>query len=118
MASTGEANIFRLSFGLIRPLPGGLGPVDSQRMKEIRALLDMLQVTFTRKNKDGQLLSEQNNVMVMDIFKELYEIVTDRKKMEGARPILAEFASVAQMVAVEILEIRGSRAMRKTLGIV
>ena len=87
-------------------------------MKEIRALLDMLQVTFTRKNKDGQLLSEQNNVMVMDIFKELYEIVTDRKKMEGARPILAEFASVAQMVAVEILEIRGSRAMRKTLGIV
>ena len=39
-------------------------------------------------------------------------IVSDDRQREEAMPILQEVTSVFQIVAVEVLEIRGSRAMR------
>ena len=44
-------------------------------------------------------------------------IMNDEEKREFVSPVLAELRSVIQMVAVEVMEIRSSRAIRSVLGI-
>ena len=46
---------------------------------------------------------------------ELILIVSDEKRRKEAEPILSEITSVAQLVAAEVLEIRGRRAIRRLL---
>lgn len=109
MASIGEANLLRISSGLIRPFPGGLGPINDRRMEEIRELFDLMVSAASEE-------SERNNMeALMEFAQEVLSILSDEKKRKEAQPIVDEIVSVAQLVAAEVIEIRGRRAIRNVL---
>lgn len=110
LASSGEANILRVTRGLIRPLPGGLGPVNESRMLEIQSVADlMVSAISERTNERG------NMEVFMELSSELLSILGDEKKRKEAEPIISEVSNVATLVAAEVLEIRGRRALRSFL---
>ena len=109
MASTGEANLLRVSRGLLQPLPGGNGPVNDKRMEELTQFVETLQSALSAGG------SGNNMEDAMGFIRELLALLADETKREEAMPILDEVLSVCQQVAVQILEIRGKRAMRNIL---
>jgi hypothetical protein len=119
MASMGESNLLRLSKGLIRPLPGGNGPINAKRIEEIKAVVDVLQsaLVIGETNSGG----DKNRVERIEFAREFAQaillLVSDEERREFVSPILAELTSVIQMVAVEVMEIRSSRAIRSVLGL-
>lgn len=110
MASSGEANIMRITRGLIRPLPGGLGPVNESRMREIQDLIYLMASAISERTTEGGSIET-----VTEIVNELISIISDEKKRREAEPIIAEISNVAQLVAAEVLEIRGRRVIRRML---
>jgi len=112
MASKGEANLLRLSRGLIRPLPGGNGPVNTRRMEELSLFIETLQNAV-----DTTPTSQARMDTVMAILREAVELLSDEDRRDNAEPLLQEVRNVFQMVAVKVLEIRGARAMRNVLRI-
>jgi len=129
MASVGEANLLRVSRGLIRPFPGGNGPVNKQRMEDLGNMLDMIQSALIESSKSEQTQPGNGAIGIvsgvvaterLEVFavylREIIALVSDERRREDAAPILAEVQSVSQMVAVEVLQIRGSRAMRSVLN--
>ena len=131
MASVGEANLLRFSRGLVPVLPGMNGPVNMRRMDEISLMLatfrDALLVDNTtpkstlssNRGMNQNPIDQTRNVArietLMDIFRAVSSFLSDERLRQEAGPLLEELQSVIQMVAVEILEIRGSRAMRTIL---
>ena len=112
LASSGEESLMLVSRGLIRPLPGGLGPINQSRMKEIQDLLELVISAVTERAKDRG----SNDIgIILELMNELILIVSDEKRRKEAEPILSEITSVAQLVAAEVLEIRGRRAIRRLL---
>lgn len=121
MASIGEANMLRLSRGIIRPLPGGNGPVNERRMEEVRAVLNTVQAavresygSYGGRDDSGVARIEAG----LEFIKGILELSQDSKRREEVAPVLAEIQSVIQLVAVEVLEIRGARAMRNALNLI
>lgn len=115
MASIGEANLIKLTRGILPPLPGMNGPVNNKRMEELRLVLDTFQSALVLEGS-GETASARARIdALMDIVREVAGIVNDEKLQRDAGPILEEITSVIQMVAVEVLEIRGTRAMRSVL---
>ena len=121
MASVGEANLLRLSRGLVPALPGMNGPVNMRRMDEISRMLATFRDALVVENTSsrGTNRSPIDNIRnvarietLMDIFRAVSSFLSDERLRQEAGPLLEELQSVIQMVAVEILEIRGSRAMR------
>ncbi|KAL9191486.1 hypothetical protein ACHAXT_001192 [Thalassiosira profunda] len=117
MASMGESSLLRLSRGLVRPLPGGNGPVNTRRIEEMRELVDVLQSALVvgEENKDEQ--RQERLKLAGEFATTLLSLFSDGERRELAAPLLAELTNVIQMVAVEVLEIRSSRAIRNVLGI-
>lgn len=120
MASMGEANLFRATNGLLPPLPGMNGPVNRKVLSEMGMLVETfrnalaIDTATNSKNdssNDGRLLAMRN------VVDEIAFLLTDERLREDAGPLLDEVRSVVQMVAVEVLEIRGSRAMRSILQV-
>eukprot|EP00560_Eucampia_antarctica_P002238 CAMPEP_0197841658 /NCGR_PEP_ID=MMETSP1437-20131217/46305_1 /TAXON_ID=49252 ORGANISM="Eucampia antarctica, Strain CCMP1452" /NCGR_SAMPLE_ID=MMETSP1437 /ASSEMBLY_ACC=CAM_ASM_001096 /LENGTH=726 /DNA_ID=CAMNT_0043451449 /DNA_START=302 /DNA_END=2482 /DNA_ORIENTATION=+ len=114
MASASESNLMRVSRGLLRPLPGGNGPVNTRRMEELRVFVETLQnalVIESSTAEDGRARIEG----MVSFLREIVSILGDDIRREETAPILDEIFSVCQMVAVQILEIRGTRAMRNIL---
>lgn len=114
MASTGEANLLRQSRGLFPGLPGMAGPVNERRMEEIRMMLD----TF----RDALIVqgggSDKRGLAIVELFVELSALLGgDARIRQDSEALFEELQSVIQMVAVEVLEIRGSRAMRSLLQV-
>jgi len=114
MASIGEANLIRLTGGLVPPLPGGNGPVNEKRMEEMRAVIETLQSALVVKGGAVEQSQERMTYM-MELARELLNFISDERRREEAGPVMDELISVFQMVAVEVLEIRGTRAMRNIL---
>lgn len=118
MASMTESNLLRLSRGVVRPLPGGNGPINTRRMDEMKSVVEILQAAFVvgEDNNGDQKRQER-----LDLAKEfaigLLSLVNNEERRELAAPILEELLSVIQLVAVEVLEIRSSRAIRNVLGL-
>ncbi|KAK1746482.1 ABC1 kinase family protein [Skeletonema marinoi] len=117
MASIGESNLLRMSRGIIRPLPGGNGPVNKKRIVEIRAVIEVLQSALSVDN-DADKNGNDRLELFRGLAQELLLILNDPSQRELVKPILEEVTSVTQMVAVEVLEIRSSRAIRGVLGLV
>ncbi len=119
MASMGESNLLRLSKGLIRPLPGGNGPINTKRIEEIKAVVDVLQsaVVIDETNGGGEKNREERIELAREFAQAILLLVSDEERREFVSPILAELTNVIQMVAVEVMEIRSSRAIRSVLGI-
>ncbi len=152
MASIGEANLLRITGGLIRPLPGGKirslisrfcvemcasnslefdtlklsvyctgnGPVNERRMTEVRAVLNTVQAAFRESYgpNGGRLDSGAARIEAgLEFVRGIIELSQDSKRREEAAPVLAEIQNVIQLVAVEVLEIRGARAMRSALNL-
>lgn len=122
MASIGEANLLRISRGLIRPLPGGNGPINSRRMEEVRAVLDVMQSALSSSSNGGSRNDanadedvRERMESLMEFLRELVAFVSDDRRRQEFAPLLDEVSSVFQQVAVRVLEIRGSRAMRNIL---
>jgi len=130
MASIGEANLFRATNGLIPPLPGMNGPVNNRVISEMKMILDTFQSALAvgtaddnSKNESssggvggGAAASGQARLLAMrQVVDEVATLLTDERLREDAEPLLEEIVSVVRMVAVEVLEIRGSRAMRSIL---
>ena len=113
MASIGEANLLRASRGLIRPLPGGNGPVNIRRMDELNIFIETFQNAFIDTEKTNQARMET----IMTLLRETAALLSDEKRRENAKPLLNEVTNVFQSVAVQVLEIRGSRAMRHMLDL-
>jgi hypothetical protein len=113
MASIGEANLLRASRGLIRPLPGGNGPVNIRRMDELNMFIETFQNAFIDTEKTNQARMET----IMTLLRETAALLSDEKRRENAKPLLNEVTNVFQSVAVQVLEIRGSRAMRNMLNL-
>jgi hypothetical protein len=113
MASMGEANLLQATNGLLPPLPGMSGPINRRVMNEMSMMLDTFRNAMAVENDDSgfRLLA---NRQVLD---EITAILQDERLREDAGPLLEEVRSVIQMVAVEVLEIRGSRAMRSILRV-
>mmetsp|Transcript_20880 Transcript_20880/g.43526 ORF Transcript_20880/g.43526 Transcript_20880/m.43526 type:complete len:807 (-) Transcript_20880:70-2490(-) len=117
MASMGEANLLRLSRGIVRPLPGGNGPINERRLEEMKAVADVLQSAL-KVDADGSGENRRERLeLAKEFAQEMIFILNDGKRREYAAPILLELTSVIQMVAVEVLEIRSSRAIRGMLGL-
>lgn len=112
MASLGEANLMRLSRGLIRPLPGGNGPVNTKRMKELSLFVETLR-NAVEINETGQARFDS----ILAILREASLILRDDKERKDTRPLIDEVTNVFQLVAVKVLEMRGTRAMRNVLGL-
>ena len=128
MASVGEANLLRLSNGIIRPLPGGNGPVNLKRMEELSSFLETLQnalsvnsstVSSSTSSGGGQddIDTRQRIESFMSLLNEVITLLSDEKRREESKPLLEEVSSVVRMVAVDVLEKRGSRAMRSILNL-
>ena len=117
MASMGENNILELTRGFIRPLPGGNGPINTKRMEEMRAVVDVLQsaLLMTGDGESGDTKRKERLELVQEFIAEILSLLNDDKRRESAAPLLAELRSVVQLVAVEVLEIRSSRAIRRAL---
>jgi hypothetical protein len=117
MASMGENNLLELSRGFIRPLPGGSGPINTKRMEEMRAVVDVLQSALLMKGNgdhDGNKRQERLE-LAQEFAREMLSLINDEERREIAVPLLDELRSVVQLVAVEVLEIRSSRAIRRVL---
>jgi len=109
-ASTFESNLFRAAPQLL--LPGMSGPVDSRRMEEIQTVLETFQEALVVGGGDG---GGARIEAVVELFRGAIAFLSDPRMRNG--PLLEELQSVIQMVAVEVLEIRGSRAMRVVLRV-
>ena len=135
MASLGEANLLRITGGLVPSLPGMNGPVNTRRMDEISMMLE----TF----RDAIIVQRDNNMnnnpdtttddnapnrawspmelarteTVLELVRAVSSFIRETRQRQDAAELqlLEELQSVIRMVAVEILEIRGSRAMRSIL---
>lgn len=109
MASMGEANLLRL--GLLPNLPGMNGPVNARRMDEVRMMLDTFRAALAA---DGEPRSGAVRMeVIMEVLREVSAFLSNERLRKEAGPVLEEIQSVVQMVAVEILEIRGARAIRR-----
>lgn len=117
MASMGESTLLRLSRGLVRPLPGGNGPINTKRMEEMKAVVDVLQSAVAGDTEDSGEQRQERVELAREFAQGGLLLFGDEEKRELAAPILAELTSVIQMVAVEVLELRSSRAIRGMLGI-
>ena len=110
MASMGEANLLRL--GVLPELPGMNGPINTRRMDEIRMMLDTFRAAMVDESDETQNGLARMEV-VMEVFREVSAFLGNEQLRKEAGPVLEEVQSVIQMVAVEVLEIRGTRAIRK-----
>lgn len=117
MASMGESSLLRLSRGLVRPLPGGNGPVNTKRMEEMKAVADVLQSALANEDNSRGEHRQERMELAKEFAQGLLLLFSDEERRELAAPLLADLTSVIQMVAVEVLEIRSSRAIRGVLGI-
>ena len=54
---------------------------------------------------------------IIELFRSAISFMGDARTQRDAGPLLEELQSVIQMVAVEVLEIRGSRAVRGFLRV-
>ena len=110
-ASMGEANVLQATNGLLPPLPGMNGPVNRRVMNEMGMMLDTFRNAMDVDDSESRLLA------MRQVVDEITAILRDERLREDAGPLLEEVRSVIQMVAVEVLEIRGSRAMRSILQV-
>jgi hypothetical protein len=121
MASIGEANLIRWSRGLLPALPGMNGPVNTRRMDEISMMLETFRdaLLVQQSDEDGNRSPMDLARMdaIMELFRATSAFVQDADLRQETEPLLEELQSVIQMVAVEVLEIRGSRAMRSLLRV-
>lgn len=143
-ASMGEANLLKTSGGLLPALPGMNGPINTRRMDELRMMLDTFEdaivvrdsnsngnnnlggsageiVQSTNGSGGGGLATlEQNRdraMAMIEFMRELLAHLGDERLRANSGALLAELQSVFQLVAVEVLEIRGTRAMRSVLRV-
>jgi hypothetical protein len=112
MASMGEANLLK-SFRLLPSLPGMKGPVNPRRMQEMQLLVQTVQTALLQRRTS----TGNNSMAIMQLARELMALLNDERMREDAGPILEEIQSVIQLVALEVLEIRGSRMMRSVLQV-
>lgn len=121
LASMGEANLRRQSRGLFPILPGMNGPVNSRRMEEIQRVVqtfrDALLMNAGGGDTRGSNQQPARMEVIVEVFRELTAFLGDERIRQDAGPLLEELQSVIQMVAVEVLEIRGSRAVRSILRV-
>ena len=119
MASMGEGNVLRLSRGIVRPLPGGNGPINQHRMDEMKELVGVLQSALLVGEGEENFGEQRQERLELarEFAQALLLVFSNEERRELAAPILAELTSVIQQVTVEVLEIRSSRAIRGVLGI-
>lgn len=86
-------------------------------MVEIRAVIEVLQSALS-VDDDADKNGNDRLELFRGLAQELLLILNDPSQRELVKPILEEVTSVTQMVAVEVLEIRSSRAIRGVLGLV
>lgn len=121
MASIGEGRLLKASRGFLPALPGMNGPVNERVMGEMQQMLDTFQDalnTSDENNPESFVGQSQARLEAMrQVLQEVSVLLTDDRLREDAGPLLEEVQSVIQMVAVEVLEIRGSRAVRSIMGL-
>lgn len=130
LASMGEANLLRTSGGLLPALPGMNGPINAKRIEEMQMLLQTFENALVVRGPNGEVQSQRRNAngaslaesrarldAMISIFRELSSHLGDERLRRNSGPLLEELQSVAQLVAVEVLEIRGSRAVRSLLKV-
>lgn len=117
MASVGEANLLRFSNGLIRPLPGGNGPINEKRMEELSSFIDTLQSALIVNDSEQEVDNRKRMESLLSLLNEILTVLTDNRRRDEAMPLIQEVSSVVRMVAVKVLEKRGSRAMRSMLNL-
>jgi hypothetical protein len=119
MASIGEANLIRMSRGLFPKLPGMNGPVNARRMDEINSMMETFRDALIIQNNDSYngRQSPARMEAIMEIFRAVSSFLSDTRLRRETEPLIEEVLSVVQLVAVEVLEIRGSRAMRSILQV-
>jgi hypothetical protein len=113
MASMGEANILQRTGGLLPRLPGMNGPVNIKRLDEIRSVIE----TFQSALETGKKGSGARMEAMIELFQEITAFLRDPRLRQDSGPLLEELQSVAQLVAVEVFEIRGSRAIHSLLRV-
>lgn len=121
MASIGEGMLLKASRGILPVLPGMNGPVNSRRMDEVSALVETFQNALVTQENDKDTSSESSRggigrmQAMIELVRELSQYANDSSLRDEAGPLLEEVRSVIQLVAVEVLEIRGSRTLRTVL---
>lgn len=131
MASISEGNLLRWSGGFIPVLPGMNGPVNTRRMDEISMMLTTLRnalvVEVAPVDSKGNEKSKSESALsfsalarretLAELVRAVSLFLSDPRLRYDSEPLMEELVSVIQMVAVEVLEIRGSRAMRAILRV-
>lgn len=98
-------------------IQSGNGPINTKRMEEMRAVVDVLQsaLSMTGDGDNDDNKRQERLELVQEFARELLLLLNDEERRETAAPLIEELRSVVQMVAVEVLEIRSSRAIRRVL---
>lgn len=109
----GESNLQQFSRGLLPKLPGMNGPINRRRMDEISMMLETFRDALVQNNDSGEVRGDA----IAEIFRAVLAFMSDARLRQDSGPLLMEVQSVIQMVAVEVLEIRGSRAVRSILRV-
>jgi hypothetical protein len=91
------------------------GPVNDKRIEELRLLLETVQTAVGEQASATSIGKRARMAALMDLVRDLVALVNDDRMRQDAGPINFELQSVFQMVAVEVLEIRGTRAVRSVL---
>lgn len=83
----------------------------------MRAVVDVLQsaLSMTGDGDNDDNKRQERLELVQEFARELLLLLNDEERRETAAPLIEELRSVVQMVAVEVLEIRSSRAIRRVL---
>jgi hypothetical protein len=140
LASMGEANLLRTSGGLLPVLPGMNGPINTRRMDEVKMMLDTFEAAVVHQGKTkndahtkrvdgnvadgiiggGMLAGAQGRARLeamLEFMREISAYFGNERLQRNSGPLLEELQNVIQMVALEVLEIRGSRAMRSVFRV-
>ena len=83
----------------------------------MKAVVDVLQSALLVDGESSGEKRRERMELARDFAQEMLVILNDEERRALAAPIFSELRSVIQMVAVEVLEIRSSRAIRGMLGL-
>ena len=114
LASASELSLQRATLGLVRPPPGGAGPVDEERVEYAISFANVVSEGLRR-----QAPSDDTEAL-LSLFTSAIQWVRDVTGDEGRREelsvVIGAAGDVAREVAALVLETRGRRVVKSLFG--
>jgi len=121
-ASSTEKSLVRMSMGLLRPPPGGGGPVDEAHLGGVINFVEIVMEAVVQQLNDS---NDKSNGGRLEHFASLSrsfsawisEVAEDSSRRNEIALILEAASDVARGVAAKVIETRGMRAVNEIFGL-